>query len=209
LIDVEKIFVGLAGTRPIFHLEADFQHALAWEIHRQWPSCSMRLEYKPQNLEGRNYIDLWASDEKESVALELKYKTRPVHTSFADERFDLLDHGGQPLYRYDFLKDVERLERLVHEQPALRAYALLLTNDSAYWVSPRKVDNIDDAFRIHQGRVVTGELHWSSTAGVGTTKGRLRAINLEREYRLHWRDYSEFGHISRGQFRYLLVKVGK
>ena len=31
--DVIELLPGLAGERPVFHSEADFQQALAWAIH--------------------------------------------------------------------------------------------------------------------------------------------------------------------------------
>ena len=34
----------LAAKRPIFHSEADFQHALAWEVQLAHPNAGIRLE---------------------------------------------------------------------------------------------------------------------------------------------------------------------
>lgn len=33
MFDVEAVLRDLALKRPIFHSEADFQHAVAWEVH--------------------------------------------------------------------------------------------------------------------------------------------------------------------------------
>jgi len=42
---------GLAHCQPIFHSEADFQHALAWRLHELWPEARIRLDGKlPQVL---------------------------------------------------------------------------------------------------------------------------------------------------------------
>ena len=40
--DVIELLPGLAGERPVFHSEADFQQALAWAIHvaQSRPSCA-------------------------------------------------------------------------------------------------------------------------------------------------------------------------
>ena len=43
-IDIPKIMNELSKLRPIFHSEADFQHALAWEVHRCFPEAAIRLE---------------------------------------------------------------------------------------------------------------------------------------------------------------------
>lgn len=207
VVDVEAILGRLAVSRPIFHLEADFQHTLAWEIHREWPTCEMRLESKPQALASKNYIDVWAFDQEATLVLELKYKTRRLTTLVNGELFELVDQGGQPLYRYDFLKDVQRLEQLHNAQAGLNLYALFLTNESSYWTQLRSNSVIDRDFRIHDGIVLHGDLGWAREAGAGTTKGRTESINITGEYPLQWRDYSTIGSNRHGEFKYLLVHV--
>jgi hypothetical protein len=32
-----KLMSRLSASRPVFHSEADFHHALAWESHQTWP----------------------------------------------------------------------------------------------------------------------------------------------------------------------------
>ena len=34
----------LARVRPLFHSEADFQHAFAWQLHSAHPDARIRLE---------------------------------------------------------------------------------------------------------------------------------------------------------------------
>ena len=208
MVEIEDILASLAANRPIFHLEADLQHALAWEIHREKPECSMRLEYKPPNIEGRNYIDIWVKGADGDLAIELKYKTRSLTTTVRGEPFNLVNQGGQPLYRYDFLHDIQRLEHLALGQRDLRAYGLFLTNDRSYWIPPRGHNRIDEVFRIHEGQLVEGELRWGANAGTGTTKGREEPIRLQRTYTMHWQNYSEPETSAHGAFRYLLAKVG-
>jgi hypothetical protein len=41
----------LAALRPLFHSEADLQHALAWEFHHRWPDADVCLE-SPRDREG-------------------------------------------------------------------------------------------------------------------------------------------------------------
>ena len=47
----------LARVRPLFHSEADFQHALAWLIHQRHSDARIRLEYRVFGLEPV-YLDL-------------------------------------------------------------------------------------------------------------------------------------------------------
>ena len=41
---VSEVLTALAKQRPILHSEADFQHAIAWKIHKRLPRASIRLE---------------------------------------------------------------------------------------------------------------------------------------------------------------------
>ena len=113
MIDFNLLLATLANKRPVFHSEADFQHALAWELQLLYPNVNIRLEYRPPWLDRRNYMDIWVIDEDTAIAVELKYKTRSVDISIGGEQFALQNHAAQDLGRYDFVKDIERLERVV------------------------------------------------------------------------------------------------
>jgi len=199
----------LASERVIFHSEADLQHALAWQIHLGWPKYSIRLEFKPPEIKERLYLDIWAADKDEKLAIELKYKTRRLHVKVGDEVFHLLDQSAQDIARYDFLKDVHRLEQIVYGSNDVVGYAIFLTNDSAYWKLPINRRTIDADFRIHENRVVTGELQWEQSASKGTMRGREEPIPIKGVYNLNWQDYSQPSHRSYGKFKFLVVTVEK
>jgi hypothetical protein len=136
VVDIRETLSELARKRLVFHSEADFQHALAWEIHERWPRCSMRLEFKPLHLGNRIYSDIWAVHDNAVIAIELKYKTRRLLVKVGEETFDLLNQSAQDVGRYDFLRDIERLEQMVAGRSDIVGYAILLTNDSAYGLPP-------------------------------------------------------------------------
>jgi hypothetical protein len=46
-------------------------------------------------------------------------------------------------------------------------YAVLLTNDSAYWIKPANHDTVDADFRINDGQVLEGVCDWSVNASDG------------------------------------------
>lgn len=75
MIEIPALMRKLAIERPVFHSEADFQHALAWRIHEKHPDSGVRLEYKPpiNTGEEKMRLDIWLA--KFGVAIELKYKT--------------------------------------------------------------------------------------------------------------------------------------
>lgn len=204
-INVPATLATLALRRPIFHSEADFQHALAWEIQRRYDDAEIRLEFKPPGTPPRTYLDIWVTLGTAAIAIELKYKTGRLSARVSGEQFDLLNHGANDLGRYDFLKDIARVEAAVDATPGATGFSVLLTNDSKYWTAIASTETIDANFRIHEGQILAGELRWGANAG-GTTRGRERAINLSRPRAMRWSDYSDLGTRA-GQFRSLVVSI--
>ena len=205
--DIHGVMQGLAGSRPIFHSEADFRFALAWRIKEMLPGHKVRLEFKPFANEGL-YLDIWLPTI--GAAIELKYIKSPLIVEHDDELFSLRE-GATDFGSYDFLKDVQRLERVVADREGAKCgYAILLTNALSCWKQPSVNRNatIFEAFRIHEGRLIKpGEvLAWK----VGSKPGKEREtpIILSSPYHMCWQDYSEFTNERRGEFRYLIVSVG-
>lgn len=168
-MNLDSLLTQLARKRPVFHSEADFQHALAWEVHLSHPAAEVRLERSVEQM----HLDLVVRDGAMNYALELKYKTRSATLEHAGESFALSNHAAQDSGRYDFLKDVGRLERIVAAKPGWDGCAILLTNDASYWRSGR-AGTVDSAFRLHEGRTIDASLAWDARASAGTTKGGLR-----------------------------------
>src|SRR5260370_37035911 len=122
-IRIGKIIKELQKHRPVFPSEADFQHALAWEIHCHHPSARIRLEINKGSAGQREYIDIWATEDGTNYAIELKYKTRKLDAVHDGEEFHLANQGAQDIGRYDFVKDVGRLERFVESHANTVGYA--------------------------------------------------------------------------------------
>lgn len=204
---LEDALIQLANARPVFHSEADFQHALAWMLHRENPGADIRLEYPFRSPKGCEYLDLFFREGEDSIAVELKYKTKRLDSSHLNEQYLLRDQGAQDIGRYDFLADVARVERFVAEGRAGAGYAIMLTNDPNYWRQSTRASTVDEAFRLHEGRIVSGSLTWLSHASAGTTRSRERAIELLHQYSSSWIDYSVVDSTSAGRFRYLSWRV--
>ena len=76
-------------------------------------------------------LDIWLRTL--GVAIELKYPTHQAHVEHSDEEFTLKD-GERNIDSYDFIKDIQRLERIVSDsEVAERGFAIILTNDRNYW----------------------------------------------------------------------------
>jgi hypothetical protein len=207
MIDVDSLLEGLSATRPLFHSEADFQHAFAWAIHGKLPLASVRLELPIHADERDAHLDLWLAEGERSLAIELKYKTRGTTAIHHGESFRLKNHSAQDLGRYDFIKDIMRLEGFLRAAHAGAGWAIILTNDSLYWQAPARQAGIDAAFRLHDGHPLSGRLAWGPGASAGTTKNREAPLLLRGTYVPRWRDYSDIHGAKDSRFRYLAIPI--
>jgi hypothetical protein len=202
-MDIHGILKRLADKRPIYHNEADFQHSLAWELHLEYPDSKLRLEYPVG--EPRKYIDIYLVEQGVRYFLELKYKTRRFNLTWNDEQYLLKNQGAQDLGRYDFIKDVVRLEGLKDSRS--KGYAIFLTNDSSYYGQPQRNNTAYHEFRLTDRRRLNGILGWGPTATSGTTKGRKEPLEVEGIYSLNWRNFSHIGSGSNAKFDYLALAI--
>ncbi len=207
MVNLPKALETLALTRPVFHSEADFQHALAWTIHQHDRLLRIRLELATRGETGRMHLDLCVADAENKTAIELKYKTRGLQLAIDGEEFDLTNQVAHDVGSYEFLKDVERLEQIVSSRSDAEGYAILLTNDSAYWKAPRQPETLDADFRLFEGRTVAGELRWRPTDKKGSWTMSKPPVSLRSSYLLRWADYSQPSKASYGRFRYLIIQV--
>jgi len=207
MINISDLMNNLANQRKVYHSEADFQHAFAWEIHRLLPKSSVRLEMPLKNANGKTlHLDILIQSPDRTIAIELKYKTRKLLTDIDGETFSLTSHSAQDTGRYDFIKDIIRLENITSNLKSCEGYAILLTNDSAYW-KQRTMGTVDEAFSLTQDRILKNSMAWTEEASDGTRKYRENDLELIGEYKLNWQDFSVVNTKNYGQFRYLAVRV--
>jgi hypothetical protein len=204
VLDIHAYLAGLAGRRPIFHSEADFQHALAWQIQLGEPMARIRLETRPER---GVRLDLLVMLAGRRIAIELKYFVTRLTATVFDEKFDPPSQGAQDLSRYDFIKDIGRIETCLRNGYADEGWVIALSNDPSYWAPGRKMDSVDASFKLHEGRSLTGLLAWASHTG-GTMRSREAVLELSGTYVCTWRPYSEIEPGTRaGSFKYLALQV--
>ncbi|MCL1926608.1 MAG: hypothetical protein FWF95_05670 [Syntrophorhabdaceae bacterium] len=205
-MNIHAVIKKLCEKRPVFHSEADFQFALAWEIKSLYQLAEVRLEY-PYMVPDKSiqYIDIFVQLEGHAYPIELKYKTKKLEEPFCwkNEKFNLKNHGAQNFNRYDFIKDIRRIEAFAEQPGNFRfGYAVWLTNDPSYWDRP-KDENVGYAsFSVHDGAVKTGTMKW----GKGTGKGRKKELTLKNKYTIEWKKYHDLG-VPNGLLKYAVVKV--
>ena len=206
LVDPHEVMASLARRRPVFHSEADFQFAFAWEAKTLVPGVEVRLETHPEPGV-RLDLELIDPAAKRGLAVELKYMTRLWTGESGGESFALKNHGASDLRAYDVVKDIERVERFVLPRPGWTGLVIALTNESAYWRSPTHGRTTNaDAFRLFEGNLLAGERRWGPNTG-GTAKGREAPLALRGTYELQWVDYSRLDAGPAGSFRALVVPI--
>lgn len=206
MLKITELMKSLSETRPIFHSEADFQHALAWEIQKTIPDDGqVRLEYPFGDGPERKYLDIWLRDMK--IAIELKYRTQQLNRVINGESFVLRPHSALDTGRYGFIRDIRRLEQVRQCKLSDTGFAVLLTNDPLFWDSPKNKTQ-DEDFLLYDNREIKGEMKWSKVKKWMKKEGVDKPIKLDGCYRLNWQDYPEVcGREKYSQFRYLAVKV--
>lgn len=206
MLDIHGVLERLAVERPVFHSEADFQHALAWRIQLEHPAAQIRLETRPER---GIRLDLLVGLPEGRTAIELKYLIARFAGTVNGESYDLPNQGADDISRYDFIKDVSRVETFIRNGYADGGWAVALSNDQGYWGMGRKADPVDTAFRLHEGRTLNGMLSWGPNAGAGTTRSRETGLDLSGSYTCSWRPYSDITtETKKVAFRYLAVSVG-
>lgn len=205
---VRSALAQLSARRPLFHSEADFQHELAVEITRIDPSIAVRLERPIRIAEQRTInLDMMLERDGRRFAVELKYITAKLEGTVGGEEFVLRAQSAQDLRRYDILKDVQRIETLRLHGIVEAGLSVTVTNDQTLWNPSSRMGTVDEMFRLHHGRIVSGELSWLSHVSPGTIRGREEALTLSGSYLLEWIQYSQVDVPRNGDFRMLIAEV--
>jgi len=205
-MNIVGIIEALRAKRGVFHSEADFQFALAWETQLFYPDAAVRLEYPPPDDPTKS-IDLTVRLGTDVYPIELKYKTKLFNAVVGGEPFFLKNHGAQDIGKYDFVKDICRVEAFRSYIAGYReGYAIWLTNDPYYWNAPKNDSAGYAAFSVHRGAVKEGSMAWGATMNVGSIKGREDPLFLSGSYHIDWHDYSRVD-AKNGLFMYAVVPV--
>ena len=126
---MDTVLARLAALRPVFHSEADFQQAFAWEVRMQDPTVRVRLETRPAPGMRLDLL-LTSEDGLRRTAVELKYRTRLWTGESAGERFELKDQGAQDIRAHDVVKDIVRVEEFVAAMPGSNGAVICVGNDA-------------------------------------------------------------------------------
>jgi len=218
--DIEEF---LENTKEPFYNECEFQMYLALFLKEK--GYNIYLEYSvPLDCEkvqgeinkrkkrgesipfsNREKMDIDIVIEKDNFfyPIELKYKTRSIQIDLKrfgedlkDSKF-LKDQGGIPRGRYDFWKDVARLEFIKEsfKQKICKGFCVFLTNDRKYMEEEIKTSK---DFTMEEGKPHKGFLSFKTPSLAQKHKG----FSLLENHQIDkWKELSSIG------FHYCIVKV--
>jgi hypothetical protein len=212
-MDIHAVMKSLSMERSIFHLESDFQFALAWEIQRQYPDCKIRLEV-PFSFDKKGRIDIVVRTIDGVIPIEIKYLKKTLTCRIDGEDF-MLAEGVNDMDMYSCMNDIERMESYSGHLPGFaEGYVLWLTNNPAYWerdFSERA--SYYKAFHAPDGSEKSGKMYFEAinprtgkAPQIYGVKGYKEAIILNGSYPIKWEDYSNLG-IPKGIFKYAAIRV--
>lgn len=201
----------------LLYNERDFQMHLAIFLKEKEEYDNIEVEYSIPKEFTKTHGYEWGGDlrldivvEKDGMfaVVELKYTTKRENKSIL--RFNspigdvnvIRDHSQQNYRRYDFWKDVRRIERVKEWFPenVVGGVAVMLTNDASYFNVPRK--GVDyEAFSIAKGRVVENGSRYMAWKDP-KTKG-YPPISLDGNYLVQWNER----YIEEIKFYYTTLRV--
>lgn len=147
-------------------------------------------------LDANVYIDIVVEKDGKFATVELKYATALIEEQlpvFEKDRkgitkYDVIKNtGGQNNKRYDYWYDVCRIEALTRFQNVAGGIALMVTNDSIYWTTPKDNEKPDyAAFSMREAKTMEpGKLDWKRK-NTTTSKKTRHAFHLDGSYYCHW-----------------------
>ena len=211
LEQVKQDIIGFFYKAPDFFFnERDFQMHLALYLQLTGNYDDIDVEYHvPRKFKDGMDTDYFSWDTKtlsidimvckgnEFVPIELKYKLKGIESQI--HRFGehssvpipiVTDQSAQDLGRYNFWKDVKRIELIKkHFSAVIGGFAVFLTNDMSYKRQPSKGVNYY-AFRMNENDEISGTLAWNSSSGISASH---KGFDLSGRYSLFWTDFKAKG----------------
>ena len=187
----------LDNNKELYFNERDFQMHLATYLRQAGHYDDVDVEYYVPLSELESYIwnnelriDVLVSRGDEYLPIELKYKTKSVKKRiprFGEQLSSdvevMKNQGAQDLGKYDFWKDVRRIEIVRKRFKAIKnGLAIFMTNDSTYLQSGRVSSNHVN-FSMAEG-THKKDKHWLDKES--TCCKTHPDFEVEKEYHVHW-----------------------
>lgn len=238
---IYEILESFGEDNRIFQNEAQFQHELAIEIANNYldddtkvilelSSVTTVITYKNgKTRRKKDESDIIIKNSKgEYIVIELKYKT--IESNYSRNIYgdiELSYQGAADLGKYDYLKDIYRIEQFKEPQsvtfsinPVLKkyiaGYAIMLTNENKYWLMSRELssNNTDMNYCITDNDVIdnSAKLEWQivekkdgKEVGNGKPFQQRPPLQFRNKYKFKWLDYCDIEN--KPKFRYLITSI--
>ena len=188
-INFQMVMSQLSARRSVFHSEADFQFALAWEIKGLYPTAAIYFE-KPFTVPlgsqlAKVELDLFVVIGSTRIAIEMKYPKARWGGTVNGEEFNLSPTGQADRQLRLFAEDLRRVEALVTQGLADEGHAVLLTNNAKMWQVAPSTNNQYHDFTLPDGRKLPTQLVWASNPASQYT------VNLNKTRLVSWLHFSK------------------
>lgn len=192
--DIERF---IERQQELLYNEFDFQMQLTLALRGSGKYDDVDAEYYLPNsvVEGYDwdsnmYLDIVVSRNGEYVPVELKYTTRSVRrdVKLLGRDFKNVEitrnQGAQDNIRYNFWKDVRRIELVKKLFPDVKSgMAVFLTSDPAYTRSPRPGSSNAPFSMASDHTIGGGVIDW---IGEPATRAQHMPFLIEGRYRTAW-----------------------
>ena len=209
LSKIIKAMNTLSKKEQIFHSEADFQFRLGWELKVIDNSLEIVMERPYSNFSKRVHIDLIIIDtpNNKKYAIELKYATKFLKYTDKNDSYSLTNHNAQNQKRYDFYRDISRVEKLIQDKEINEGYTILLTNDLSYLL-PHNGGASKLNFSDNHS-IAPGSYKLDDTASETDKKGRTNPIKINQTISCNWKTYIDKlkGSKENQIFKYLILQI--
>lgn len=193
-----------------------------------YPTKTIKKEIESEK---RNYTDIVIYNKTgEFIPIELKYNLKIEDNNKDNKRFSYFNgeynvtiakKGATDNCRYDFLKDVERLENIkknpsyenIKLKKFYKGYAIIISNDKLIWENCSSDEKIKDTnyreFCIGNNSYALTSCEWKDGKNVTQKTCRSAKIELSKQYFCSWNDYFEDlkQKDKSPQFKYLIFEI--
>jgi hypothetical protein len=232
--EIDSFFTDWKKNNPmdkIFVSENDIALSFAYYLKLKYKDAKIKFEFpfevdfqpqfinEPKLKDRFSYLDLLISLEGKNYGFEFKYLTRKLELKQIHENFELKNQGAQDVLRFNFRKDIYRLELLKNN--ALKSnikidkgFAILLTNDHLLYNDDKSDSGIDKEYRFHNSRPIgiRGEdAKWNkkteNQSWVHQKQFNIKLPLRSQGYAINWENYTNIEGVENGEFKYCVVEI--
>jgi len=211
---IELIHDFMIKSNRVFLSEADLQVNLAFYLKKQNKEVFLEYHVKPFDgypWENENiYIDIVIKEGNQYLPIEVKYKTSvdkiDLNVFGKEDKTLLKQQGAQSNGRYDFWKDVKRLELLKKVYKIEEGIALFVTNDKSYRDNPKS--DSKKLPQYYKFNICEGISEKNKSWREDTNKNNLKSrpnFELDNNYILKWEEQN----IEGTRLLYLIPNIKK